>query len=281
MSPAGHGSPAPADVDLEELVQLARDVGLEAADLVRRLRPQGRVAVAATKSSPIDVVTEVDRASEELIRSRLLGARPHDGFLGEEGGGTRGTSGVEWVVDPIDGTVNFVYGIAAYAVSIAARVATDDGREVVAGFVVNIASGEQWAAVRGRGSWRWDDDVRRPLRAPDPPPLDQALVGTGFNYVRDVRVAQAAAAARLLPHVRDLRRMGSAALDLCAVAEGRLDAYVEQGLHPWDLAAGGLVATEAGVLVEGLDGPPDLRLVMAAHPGLAGEYFALVRACGF
>jgi myo-inositol-1(or 4)-monophosphatase len=273
VSDAGAG----ASADRDALVRLAREVGLEAAALVRRMRPEGRVSVAATKSSPIDVVTEVDRASEELVRARLLDARPEDGFLGEEGGGVPGTSGVEWVVDPIDGTVNFVYGIPSYAVSIAARV----GPEVVAGHVVNIASGEEWGAVLGGGAWRWVGDERRPVQAPAVPPLSEALVGTGFNYVREVRERQAAAVARLLPHVRDVRRLGSAALDLCAVADGRLDAYVEQGLHPWDLAAGGLVATESGVLVEGLDGPPDVRLVMAARPALAGEYFALVRACGF
>lgn len=267
--------------DRGQLLTLAHDVGLEAAALVRRERPEGRVAVAATKSSPIDVVTEVDRASEDLIRDRILAARPDDGFVGEEGADVAGTSGVDWVVDPIDGTVNFVYGIPAYAVSVAARVTDATGERVVAGFVVNIASGERWGAVLDGGAWRWDGDRRVPLRAPEPPPLSQALVGTGFNYVREVREHQAAAAARLLPHVRDIRRIGSAALDLCALAEGRLDAYVEQGLHPWDLAAGGLVAREAGVLVEGLDGPPDLRLVMAAHPALAGEYFDLVRTCGF
>lgn len=267
--------------DREQLLALAHDVGLEAAALVRRERPEGRVAVAATKSSPIDVVTEVDRASEDLIRARILAARPDDGFVGEEGADVAGTSGVDWVVDPIDGTVNFVYGIPAYAVSIAARVTDATAERVVAGFVVNIASGERWGAVLDGGAWHWEGDRRVPLRAPEPPPLSQALVGTGFNYVREVREHQAAAAARLLPHVRDIRRIGSAALDLCALAEGRLDAYVEQGLHAWDLAAGGLVAREAGVLVEGLDGPPDLRLVMAAHPALAGEYFDLVRTCGF
>lgn len=272
-SPAGSGA-SPR----EELVRLARTVGLEAAALVRRERPPGRVGVAATKSSPIDVVTEVDRASEELIRSRVLAARPHDGFVGEEGERMQGTSGLEWVVDPIDGTVNFVYGIPAYAVSIAVREVDGD---VVAGHVVDVPTGAEWAATRGGGAWRWEGERRVPLRAPEPPPLAEALVGTGFNYVREVRERQAAAAARLLPHVRDVRRIGSAALDLCSLAEGRLDAYVEQGLHPWDLAAGGLVAEEAGIVLSGLDGPPDVRLVMAAHPALAGEYFALVRTCGF
>lgn len=261
----------------EELVRLARRVGQEAAALVRARRPEGRVDVASTKSSPTDVVTVIDTASEELIRSRLLAERPDDGFLGEEGDGIEGTSGVVWVVDPIDGTVNFVYGIPAYAVSIAARV---EG-VVQAAYVTNVASGEEWGAVRGAGSWRWVADERRDLAPRPVEQLAHALVGTGFSYSPEVREKQAAAVARLLPQVRDVRRIGAAALDLCSVAEGRLDAYVEQGLKPWDLAAGGLVAHEAGIVVEGLDGAADERLVMAAHHSLAEEYFALVRACGF
>ena len=261
----------------DELLALAREVGREAADFVQRSRPAGRVDVAATKSSPTDDVTEIDHASEELIRTRILTSRPDDGFVGEEGHDVRGTSGVEWVVDPIDGTVNFVYGIPAYAVSIAAAI---DGM-VMAGYVVNVVSGEEWAAVRGEGAWQLDDDRRRRLIAPDPPVLAHALVGTGFHYVPEIRAKQAAAVARLLPQVRDIRRTGSAALNLCELAAGRLDVFVEQGLKPWDLAAGGLVATEAGLVVSGLGGEPDERLVMAAHPAIAEEYFGLVRACGF
>jgi myo-inositol-1(or 4)-monophosphatase len=180
-------------------------------------------------------------------------------------------------VDPIDGTVNFVYGIPAYAVSIAAAI---DGT-VVAGYVVNVVSGEEWAAVRGEGAWQLDGDRRHRLTAAEPPVLAHLLVGTGFHYVPEIRAEQAAAVARLLPQVRDIRRTGSAALNLCELAAGRLDAFVEQGLNAWDLAAGGLVATEAGLVVQGLDGEPDERLVMAAHPAIAEEYFALVRACGF
>lgn len=266
-----------ADVDPEELVELARRVGVDAATFVADRRPEGRVEVAATKSSPTDVVTELDRACEELVRSRLLTARPDDTVIGEEGDDHEGSSEVAWIVDPIDGTVNFVYGIPSYAVSIAAAV----DEVVVAGVVVNIATGEQWGAVRDGGAWTWRGDERRPLRAPHPPPVPQMLVGTGFSYEPDVRAAQAQAVAALLPRVRDVRRLGAAALDLCALASGRLDAYVEQGLHPWDLAAGGLVAKEAGLRLDGLDGPPGVRLVMAAHPAVGEEYFALVRTCGF
>lgn len=263
--------------DRGTLLQLARQVGLEAAELVRSSRPAGRVDVAATKSSATDVVTELDRRTEELIRSRILTARPDDGFVGEEGDDIAGTSGVEWVVDPIDGTVNFVYGIEAYAVAIAAQI---DG-QVVAGHVVDVPNQRSWGAILGEGSWRYEGDDRRVLRAPRPESVAHALVATGFNYVPEVRERQAVAVARLLPQVRDIRRIGSAAIDLCGLAEGFYDAYVEQGLYPWDLAAGGLVASEAGLLISGLDGPPDHRLVMAAHPSIAEEYFGLVRACGF
>ena len=265
------------DVDVTALLALARDVGREAAGFVRQSRPTGRVDVAATKSSSTDAVTEIDRACEELIRERILNRRPDDGFVGEEGHDVPGTSGVEWIVDPIDGTVNFVYGIPAYAVSIAAAT----GGSVVAGYVVNIPSGEEWAAVRGEGAWRLDGGQRHRLVAPDPPVIAHLLVGTGFHYVPEIRVEQAAAVAKLLPQVRDIRRTGSAALNLCELAAGRLDAFVEQGLKPWDRAAGALIATEAGLVVAGLDGEPDERLVMAAHPAVAKEYFELVRACGF
>jgi myo-inositol-1(or 4)-monophosphatase len=261
----------------EGLLELARTVGLEAAAFVKTSRPVGRVDVADTKSSPTDVVTQLDRASEELIRARIKAARPDDGFVGEEGADLIGTSGIDWIVDPIDGTVNFVYGIPMYAVSIAAR---QDG-VVVVGYVVNIASGVEWGAIRGAGSWRYDGDERITLTAPAVARVDHALVATGFNYVPEVRTKQGQAVARFLPHIRDIRRTGSAALDLCGLAEGHFDAYVEQGLKEWDLAAGGLVASESGLLLSGLDGEPNERLVMAAHPSIAEEYFALVRACGF
>lgn len=261
----------------EALLDLARTVGREASVFVQGRRPAGRVDVAATKSSPTDVVTEIDRACEELIRARIKAARPDDGFVGEEGSDLIGTSGIDWVVDPIDGTVNFVYGIPFYAVSIAAR---HEGT-VVVGYVVNIASGAEWAAILGAGAWRYAGDQRLPLAAPAVLRVDHALVATGFNYVPEIRTKQADAVARLLPHIRDIRRTGSAALDLCALAEGQYDAYVEEGLKEWDLAAGGLIAAESGLVLSGITGEPDERLVMVAHPSIAEEYFTLVRACGF
>ncbi|WP_456696118.1 inositol monophosphatase family protein [Aeromicrobium sp. P5_D10] len=262
---------------LASLLELARTVGLEAAEFVRRSRPDGRVDVATTKSSPTDVVTEIDQACERLIRDRIFAARPDDGFVGEEGDDIIGRSGVDWIVDPIDGTVNFIHGIAAYAVAIAAR----RNGVIVAGYVVNIANGDEWGAELGAGSWRYDGDARIMLTAPVGAPLSRAVVASGFHYVQEIRAKQAAAMARFLPQIADIRRTGSAALNLCALAEGQYDMYFEQGLHLWDQAAAGLVATESGLIVTGFDSEPNERMVMAAHPAMAEEYFALVRTCGF
>lgn len=261
----------------QELFDLARSVGLEAAALVRLRRPQGRVGVAATKSSPTDVVTEIDKASEALIRELIASARPDDGFVGEEGDDVIGTSGVDWIVDPIDGTVNFVHGIEAYAVSIAAR----RGADVVAGYVVNIATGREYGAIKGRGAWQYVDGEPQAIVAEPGAPLSHAIVASGFHYTRQIRTKQAQAMARLLPQIADLRRTGSAALNLCDLALGHYDMYFEQGLHLWDHAAAGLIATESGLIVVGLDSEPNERMVMAAHPAMAGEYFDTIRACGF
>jgi myo-inositol-1(or 4)-monophosphatase len=258
----------------DDLLALAVDVAVEAADLVRTRRREG-VEVSGTKSSPVDVVTEVDTAAERLIFERLMSARPADGFLGEEGARSESTSGVVWVVDPIDGTVNFVYGIPHYAVSIAA---SHEGR-TVAGVVVDVQSGERFTAVVGGGSYL--DGVR--LRLPGGPskPLSQRLVGTGFNYVAAVKERQTVAVAALLHEVRDIRRLGSASLDLCAVAAGRVDAFVEEGLSSWDVAAGGLVATEAGARFERRDGVGGTECFLCA-PAVGFEEFSdLVERSGF
>ncbi len=255
-----------------ELLELARTVALEAADLVRTRRRAG-VEVAATKTSATDVVTEIDHASEELIYARLLDARPGDGFVGEEGGAAASESGVTWVVDPIDGTVNFLYGIPQYSVSIAATVAG----ETVAGVVVDVERGECFTATRGGGAFC----DGRPLRVRGPVPLEQRLVITGFSYVVDVRRRQAGAVAALLPRVRDVRRLGSAALDLCYVGAGRADAYVEEGLNPWDMAAGGLVATEAGARLETRAGVGGGVCVICTPVAGFDDFAQLVGAVGF
>lgn len=262
------------DAGYDALLDLAVEVALEAADLVRTRRRSG-VEVSGTKSSPVDVVTEVDKESERLISGRLTTARPGDGFLGEEGGSAESTTGVVWVVDPIDGTVNFLYGIPSYAVSIAAQV---DGRSV-AGVVVNVHSGERFTATLGGGAFV--DGERLQVRAGEPVPLSHRLVGTGFNYVADVKRVQRAAVSALLHEVRDIRRIGSAALDLCMVACGRVDAFVEEGLNPWDLAAGGLVATEAGALLEMVPGAGGTDCVVCAPEVGFGEFRDLVARCGF
>jgi myo-inositol-1(or 4)-monophosphatase len=253
------------------LLDLALDVAREAAELIRRERAVG-VEVAATKTSLTDVVTKVDRDSEQLIRGRLLDARPGDGFLGEEGGHDDTETGVQWVVDPIDGTVNFLYGLPQYAVSIAAEV---DGVAQV-GVVLNVPTGVTYTAVLGGGAHR--DGT--PLQVRGPAPMSQRLVLTGFNYEPRVRTLQAQAIARLLPVVRDIRRPGSAALDLCHVAEGAADGYVEEGVNPWDHAAGGLVAREAGARTALMTGVGGLTLLVCApEPGF-DEFLAVVQEVG-
>ncbi len=262
-----------------ELGRLAVDAATEAAQWVATQRPPGRVTVAATKSSPTDVVTEFDTGAERLLRTRLLGARPGDGMLGEEGASVESSSGVVWVVDPIDGTVNFVYDHPGYAVSVAAQV---DGRSV-AGAVVDIRTRTTYSAVRGEGAVL-TAEARDPLalQVPEPPELAQALVATGFSYETELRTAQAQAVAGLLGEVRDIRRVGAASLDLCMVASGQVDAYLEQGLNRWDIAAGALVAEEAGAVVVGIEGgPPARRMTMAAAPGLLEPLRAVAVRCGF
>nr|WP_180218667.1 inositol monophosphatase family protein [Streptomyces albus] len=243
-----------------ELLDLAREAADRAGALLRDGRPAD-LGVAATKTSPIDVVTEMDLASEKLITGYLTEHRPHDGFLGEEGASSEGTSGVRWVIDPVDGTVNYLYGRPDWAVSIAAEYR---GERVV-GVVAAPLRDETWHAVLGQGAWL----NGRPVRCRPSPPLDQALVGTGFGYIAERRVAQAEVARELVPLVRDIRRCGSAAIDLCDVATGRLDGYYERGLNPWDLAAGDLVAREAGAVTGGRPGqPPNGDLTIAASPGV-------------
>ncbi|WP_175412614.1 inositol monophosphatase family protein [Streptomyces sp. TRM64462] len=245
---------------LDELLGVALAAATRAGALLRDGRPAD-LGVAATKSSPIDVVTEMDIAAEKLITDFLAERRPHDGLLGEEGGATEGTSGIRWVVDPLDGTVNYLYGLPTWAVSIAAE---RDG-EALVGVVEVPMRGETFHAVRGRGAYLGE----RRLRCRPAPPLDQALVSTGFNYVAEVRAHQAEVAHRLIPLLRDIRRGGSAAVDLADVAAGRLDGYFERGLRPWDRAAGALLAREAGALTGGRPGgPPTDDLTVAASPGV-------------
>lgn len=246
-------------------MRIARD----AAATARRMRAEA-IHDVQTKSTDTDVVTAADRAVERQVVEALRAERPGDGVLGEEYGDTAGPDiagpgpgAVRWILDPIDGTVNYLYGLPSWAVSLAAEV---DG-VVVAGVVHNAATGDEWTATLGGGAWRAGRRLTGSVRTD----LDQALVGTGFGYDAARRAHQGAVVAGLLTRVRDIRRIGAASVDLCMAGEGMLDAYFEKGLNPWDHAAGGLVATEAGLRVSGLDGAPaDGRMLIAAPPALWG-----------
>jgi myo-inositol-1(or 4)-monophosphatase len=262
--------------DPGELLGLAVDAATEAGRMLhggRPAGPSGRPEVADTKSSPTDVVTEMDRASEALIRRLLLAARPGDAILGEEGGES-GAGPVRWIVDPLDGTVNYLYGLADWSVSIAAEQAG----VIVAGVVAVPVREEVFTAVLGRGAWlRAGEAAPVALRCNTGVPLAQALVATGFGYSVARRVVQGEVAGALLPQVRDIRRAGGAAIDLCSVAAGRVDAYYERGVNYWDYAAGGLVATEAGARLGGLAGrPASPSMTIAAEPALFGKLSVLL-----
>lgn len=268
------------------LRSVAQALAAEAADFVRRRRAEvfGSRARAAgggavrSKSTPTDPVTVVDTETERLLRDRLAQLRPGDPILGEEGGGparpASAPGAVTWVLDPIDGTVNFVYGIPAYAVSVAAQV---DGVSV-AGAVADVVAGRVYSAAVGLGAQVVHERGTDPLRCSDVDDLSMSLLGTGFAYASGRRKVQAELLARMLPVVRDVRRIGSAALDLCMVAAGRLDAYYEHGLQPWDSAAGALIAAEAGARVVLPGGDVDgAALTVAAAPGIADQLLAALR----
>ena len=253
----------------DDLLFLARNVAETAGKLALARRVEG-IQVAATKSSAVDVVTDADRETEALIRSLLADARPHDGFFGEESGAEIGKSGLTWIVDPIDGSVNYIYGIPHYAVSIAVVEGDPDPGTwtALAGAVVNPASGESFSATRGGGAYLQG----QLLRVAGAVQISQALVATGFSYDSATRAEQGAVVAGLLPQVRDIRRLGTASLDLCFVASGRYNAYFERALNPWDHAAGALIATEAGARVSGWEGQAAGRdFILAAHPDVAVE----------
>ena len=272
----------PDDVTVEELERLCVEFATEAARFIRDERPE-RMGVAATKSTETDVVTVMDRRSEELLHRLILRARPDDGILGEEGADVAGTSGLTWVVDPIDGTVNYLYEVPAYAVSVAVVVGdarAQGGWTPVAGAVADPSLRLVHHAGRGTGAWT------RPEAAPDggssgaaptrlsvsvEDRLARTLLATGFGYAPEVRARQAEVLLRVLPLVRDIRRIGSAALDLVRVADGSVDAYAETGLNAWDLAAGWLIAEEAGGVVVGEGAHPGKALTVAAGPALVEQ----------
>jgi myo-inositol-1(or 4)-monophosphatase len=280
------GSVTETETDPVVLRSIAERLATEAAAFVARRRaevfgdtpttPNAAPAVRA-KSTPTDPVTIVDTETERLLRDRLAKLRPGEHILGEEeGGSTAGQDGLTWVLDPIDGTVNFVYGIETYAVS----VAVQHGGASVAGAVANVPTGALYSAALGHGAQLRRDDKTTPLRANTVEELSMSLVGTGFSYAPEQRIRQAEILTKMLPVVRDVRRIGSCALDLCMVAAGALDAYYEDGVHVWDWAAGALIAAEAGakLLLPTVDG--EAGLVVAAAPGIADALVGELRRSG-
>ncbi|MEU4384072.1 inositol monophosphatase family protein [Promicromonospora sp. NPDC023805] len=253
----------PDGVTVTDLRDLAVRLATAAGVLVREGRPD-RVVVAATKSSDVDPVTVMDRASEDLLREMIAAERPDDAILGEEGDDVAGTSGLTWVLDPIDGTVNYLYGVASWAVSVAVVAGPPEPASwtVLAGCVHSVADGRTWSAGLGEGATR--DGV--PVRVGTPTSLGSCLVGTGFGYDAARRAHQAQVLTQVLPKIRDIRRLGSAAIDLCLLADGSLDLYYERGLNPWDMAAGAVVASEAGAVVTGLRGGPATHAMTVAGP---------------
>jgi myo-inositol-1(or 4)-monophosphatase len=263
-------SPTPEVVD--ELTALAVRLAEDAGDMVREGRRSGLVAVD-TKSTLTDMVTEFDKASEQLIVDGITAMRPDDAIVGEEGTDTPGSSGVRWLIDPIDGTTNYLYGLPGYAVSIAAA----DLQGGLIGVVHVPATAETFVGVRGRGATCNGE----PIECSTTVRLDQALVGTGFSYVPERRTAQARRVAELISSVRDVRRLGAAAADLCYVAAGRLDVYYEEHLNPWDLAAGEVIAREAGCrLGDFAGGPVRHEQVLVSTPALFDAVVTLLGRTG-
>jgi myo-inositol-1(or 4)-monophosphatase len=256
--------PLVSDALLDELEGVASDVAAGAAQILKQYSDVPLEGVS-TKSSPTDLVSEADRASEEFIFSGLRKARPFDSVHGEEGASHEGSSGISWVADPLDGTTNFFFRVPAYSVSLAAR---RNGRTLV-GVVVDPTREETWSATVGRGAWGNGSKCQVASGRSD---VATALVSTGFSYSAERRAEQAAILPRLLPAIRDIRRFGSAALDLCWVAAGRFDAFYESGLNDWDWAAGGLICEEAGGEVTILPG----NLLLATTPDLSVPLATLI-----
>lgn len=256
------------DIDPAELCELALDAATRAAELITAGRPSAlRID---QKSTHTDSVTQMDLAAEALIRSVIDAERPGDQFLGEESATKplRPRAGeVTWIVDPIDGTTNYIYDLPGYNISIAAAI----GDQVVAAVVADPSHNRVYRAQLGAGAFCNDMRLELPASRPDLT-LDTALIATGFGYSAEMRARQGTVVAALLPRIRDIRRFGAAALDLCHVASGRVDGYFEVNLGPWDLAAGALIATEAGAVVAALtDHLPLPQSVIAAHPTVFDE----------
>jgi myo-inositol-1(or 4)-monophosphatase len=263
---------------LAELRAVAVQSARTAGELLLERFQRGEQLQVTSKSTPTDLVSEADLSAERTIREMLAASRPEDGFLGEEsGGGEAGSSGLRWVVDPLDGTVNFLFGIPQWSVS----VAVQDGEGALAGAIYDPCRQELFACVRGEAPTLSDPDGTRTLVAPLREDLATAMVATGLAYDARVRAAQAGVLTRLLPCVRDIRRFGSAALDLAWTAAGRFDAYFERSVKPWDIAAGTLICTAAGLEVVELPEREHLPWgILVAPPALCGPLLELVDAGG-
>ena len=254
--------------DVNELLDLAVELAQKAGQFLLDEAPD-RTADVTTKSTRTDMVTAVDRASEALIVGTLAKERPDDGVLGEEGSSTDGTTGVRWIIDPLDGTTNYLYGLPLFAVSIGVEI---DG-EVEAGVVAHPSFSELFTARRGAGAFCNGE----PIAVSGKDELATALIGTGFAYAPEQRQESARWLEHIIPKVRDIRRGGAASIDLCWVARGRLDGYYEAGLSPWDVAAGDLIAREAGAVTTDFEGGPVRPgSVVAASPAIAEPLRQLV-----
>lgn len=292
---AGNPIPAP-DTDPDDLLRVAIEAATAASELIVSQRPAE--LDVERKTSPTDHVTQMDRAAEALLRRIIGSRRPHDTLVGEEQGRGGGSGPVTWWIDPIDGTTNYVYDHPGYAVSVAATVAVpadgpveraqmalngpgggEERLQVLAGVVADPTHGRLYEAALNRGSRCNGELLRLPAAGADLPGI---LVATGFGYDPSTRACQGRLVAELLPRIRDIRRVGAASLDLCSVAAGRVDAYFETGLSVWDLAAGILIASEAGAGIAALDGgPPRADSVLAAHPDRLAELREVIAWCGF
>ncbi|MEO5875841.1 MAG: inositol monophosphatase family protein [Streptosporangiaceae bacterium] len=254
---------------MNTLLALAVATARETGRMLIDKRPAGGPDVVQTKSSATDIVTQMDQAAERLIRERIGAARPDDAFLGEEEGSSAGTTAIRWVIDPIDGTVNYLYDLPDWAVSIAAEL----NGETVVGVVEIPSRGETYTAVRGGGAFLNGE----PLHCSQETALPSALIATGFGYSAERRAHQAQVLTGVLPNVRDIRRGGACSIDLCAVASGRVDGYYERGVQAWDIAAGKLLVTEAGGRIEGLAGAaPGPEFTIAAGADLFGPLHGLL-----
>lgn len=262
-----------ADAQATDLLALAEEISAKATTIVAKYAAE-RTYVIETKSTPTDLVTEADRETEALIVRSILAARPDDGLLGEEGANRESTSGIRWVIDPIDGTTNFVYGVPAYSVSIGIE---RDG-QMIAGVVSDVALKQVYTAALGGGAFL--DGT--PIHVSNREDLATSLMGIGFAYDPHRRDVQAKFYDRVMTYIRDVRRMGSAALDLCRVASGQLDGYFEFQLNPWDIAAGGIIVREAGGITRGFHGYTfEEGYVLATPPALSEPMLAVLDSYRF